>query len=270
MNQPFADHAVVITGASGGIGAELARQLADQGAWLALGARRAHELDVVAQECIARGGRALVVPTDVTDAAQCAQLVARTREAYGKMNVLINNAGLRAHFAFADTRDLGVFEQVMRVSYLGSVYCTHAALPALRESRGRLVAMSSLAGKTGVPLRTAYAASKHALHGFFDSLRIELAGTGVSVTLVCPGFVNTGPGVHALGPDGAALAAEALVRSDAMPLGECARRTIRAVWRRQRELVMTPRARVAAVIKAVAPGVADRAAARTMLGPGDD
>jgi short-subunit dehydrogenase len=270
MKKPFADHAVVITGASSGIGAELARQLAAQGAWLALGARRAHELDLVAQECIARGGRALVVPMDVTDAAQCAQLIARTREGYGKVDVLINNAGLRAHFAFGDARDLGVFDRVMRVSYLGSVNCTHAALPALRESRGRIVGMSSLAGKTGVPLRTAYAASKHAMHGFFDSLRIELDGTGVSVTLICPGFVGTGPGVYALGPDGAPLAAETLVRGDAMPVDECARRSIRAVWRRQRELVMTPYARLAALVRVVAPGVVDRAAARTMGGPGAD
>jgi NAD(P)-dependent dehydrogenase (short-subunit alcohol dehydrogenase family) len=149
----FADQCVVITGASDGIGAELARQLADHGAWLALGARRPHELDVVAQECIARGGRAVIQPCDVADPAQCEQLVRHALDSYGKIDTLINNAGVGAHFRFADTTDLSVFDRIMRVNYLGAVYCTHYALPHLRQSKGRLVCVSSLTGKTGVPGR---------------------------------------------------------------------------------------------------------------------
>jgi short-subunit dehydrogenase len=266
MNKPLADHVVVITGASEGIGAELARQVADQGAWLALAARRAHELDLVAQDCIARGGRAIVVPTDVTDPSQCTHLAQRAVEAYGKIDVLVNNAGVGAHFKFADTADLSVFERVMRVNYLGAVYATHAALPALIKSRGRIVAISSLAGKTGVPYRTAYSASKFAMHGFFDSVRIELESTGVTVTIACPGFVHTDIRKHALGSDGAPLGASPRSEHDAMALDECARQIVSAIERRQRELVMTVRAKWGVVVKAVAPGMIDRLAAREMEG----
>ena len=264
MTRPFADRAVVITGASDGIGAELARQFADQGAWLALAARRAHELDLVAQACIARGGRAIVVPTDVTDPAQCEHLMARAHEAYGKVDVLVNNAGIGAHFLFEPPLDLGVFERLMRVNYLGAVHCTYYALPALRESRGRLVAISSLAGKTGVPGRTAYAATKHAMHGFFDSLRIELETSGVTVTVVAPGFVRTDIRRHALGADGTPLGESPLAESDVMPLEECVRLSIGAIERRERELVMTPRWMLSAMLKVVAPQMIDKAAARTM------
>lgn len=266
MSKPLADHVVVITGASEGIGAELARQIADQGAWLALGARRAHELDLVAQDCIARGGRAIVVPTDVTEPEQCAHLAHRAIEAYGKIDVLINNAGVGAHFKFADATDLSVFERVMRVNYLGSVYATHAALPALVKSRGRIVAISSLAGKTGVPYRSAYSASKFAMHGFFEALRIELESTGITVTIACPGFVHTEIRKHALGSDGAPLGAGPRVDHDAMALDECARQIVHAIDRRQRELVMTTRAKLGVVMKAVAPGVIDKLAAREMAG----
>jgi short-subunit dehydrogenase len=264
MKRSFADHATIITGASDGIGAELARQLADEGAWLALAARRAHELDLVAQDCIARGARAIVIPTDVTDPEQCRHLAARTLEAYGRIDTLICNAGLRAHFRFEETADPAVFDQVMRVNYLGSVHSVLATLPALRESRGRIAVLSSLAGKTGVPLRTAYAASKHALHGFFDSLRIEVAEAGISVTLICPGFVNTGGRVEAVGADGEPLDAEKLVRPDAMPAVVCARRALRAIQRRRREVVMTPNAWLMKVMRAIAPRMIDRRAAQTM------
>jgi NAD(P)-dependent dehydrogenase (short-subunit alcohol dehydrogenase family) len=264
VKKPFGDRAVVITGASDGIGAELARQFAQQGAWLALGARRPHELDVVAQGCIARGGRAIIVPTDVTDPAQCEHLIARALEAYGKVDALVNNAGVGAHFSFDDATDLSVFEQVMRVNYLGSVYCTHFALPALKKSKGRIAVISSLAGKTGVPGRAAYAASKHAVQGFFDSLRIELAPTGVTVTVVSPGFVRTNIRKHALGGDGQPRDEEPGNPEATMPLQECARRTIAALATRKREIVMRRAWKLSLILKVLAPGVVDGMAARTV------
>lgn len=263
MKRPFADRCVVITGASDGIGAELARQFADQGAWLALGARRPHELDLVAQDCIARGGRAVIHPCDVTDPAQCEQLIAHAIHSYGKVDVLVNNAGVGAHFRFADTTDLGVFDHVMRVNYLGAVYCTHFALPHLRKSRGCVAVISSLAGKTGVPARAAYAASKHAVHGFFDSLRVELHGTGVTVTLVAPGFVTTSLRRHALGADGQPIDADQ-VRGDAMTAEECARRTLKAIARRDREVVMRPNWKISAILKVLAPRLIDDVARRAI------
>lgn len=258
MTRPFADRAVVITGASDGIGAEVARQLAGQGAWLALGARRAHELDLVAQDCISRGGRAIVVKTDVTDPAQCRNLIAHALQSYGKVDVLVNNAGVGAHFRFDEATDLAVYERVMRVNFLGSVFCTHAALPALRTSRGHIVAVSSLAGKTGVPFRSAYAASKHAMQGFFDSIRLELEGTGIDVTVVSPGFVRTDIRAHALGADGLTLGESPLDERDVMALDECVRQLIDAMTARKRELVMTARAKLGLILKSVAPGLVDR------------
>jgi short-subunit dehydrogenase len=264
VSHPFADRAVVITGASEGIGAELARQLADQGAWLALAARRAHELDVVAQDCLARGGRAIVVPTDVTDQAQCEHMVARTLEAYGKIDVLVNNAGVGAHFAFEQPLDLTAFDRVMRVNHLGSVYCTYHALALLKKSKGHIVAISSLAGKTGVPQRTAYSASKFAMQGFFDSLRIELDGTGVAVTIVFPGFVRSSIRKNALGKDGKPLGIDHRGAAPAMETDECVRQIIAAMTLRKRELVMTPRWKLMAILKILFPGMIDRRAAQAI------
>jgi NAD(P)-dependent dehydrogenase (short-subunit alcohol dehydrogenase family) len=150
---------VVITGASAGIGEELAVAMAARGAKVALAARDVPALERVASRCTSAGGRALVVPTDVTDPAQCRALVDRTVAEFGGLDVLVNNAGISMWARFDEITDLSIFERIMRVNYLGSVYCTHAALPHLSRARGLFVAVSSLTGKTGVPTRTAYAAS---------------------------------------------------------------------------------------------------------------
>jgi len=192
----------VITGASSGIGEALAYTYADRGDNVVIAARSEDELARVASECERRGGKALAVRTDVTDPEQCKALVERTIDRFGKLDVLVNNAGISMWARFDEVTDLTLFDRIMRVNYLGSVYCTHYALPHLLASRGQLVAISSLTGKTGVPTRTAYAASKHAMQGFFDSLRVELLGTGVDVLVVSPGFVKTGIRDRVLGGDG--------------------------------------------------------------------
>ncbi|HSH69482.1 MAG TPA: SDR family NAD(P)-dependent oxidoreductase, partial [Deferrisomatales bacterium] len=134
------------------------------------------------------------------------------------------------------------------------------ALPLLRKSRGRLAAVSSLAGRTGVPTRSGYAASKHAMTGFFDSLRIELAGSGVSVTVVYPGFVTTEIHTRAFGADGRPLGTSPLQEGVAMTAEECAARIVTAVERRRRQLVMTRRGRLGLWLKLIAPGLVDRIA----------
>jgi short-subunit dehydrogenase len=153
----------------------------------------------------------------------------------------------------------------MRVNYLSAVYCTYYALPHIKARKGQLVAISSLTGKTGVPTRTAYAASKHAMQGFFDSLRVELLGTGVNVLVVSPGFVATPIRSSALGPDGKPVAQSRRDESrDTMDVHTCVAQITRAIERRDRELVMTARAKVGMFLKLVAPGLVDRIALRAM------
>ena len=151
---------ITITGASDGIGAEIARQLARQHGQdlrLVLAARNVRALDAVAAQCQTWGAITLVVPTDVSVPAQCQNLVAATVTQFGQLDTLINNAGISAQALFADvkTEDLAWYEELMRINLWGSVWCTHAALPHLKATRGRLVAVSSLAGLVGVPGRTA-------------------------------------------------------------------------------------------------------------------
>lgn len=256
---------IIITGASDGIGAEMARQLAKEhgaGAGLVLAARNAALLEDVARTCRSHGSEVLVAPTDVSDAAQCRTLVERSVERFGWLDALINNAGVSAQALFEQVRseDLGWYEDLMRVNLWGSVWCTHAALPHLKASQGHLVAVSSLAGLVGVPGRTAYSASKFAMTGFFEALRAELKSAGVSVTTAFPGVVATNIRVRGLNAAGQAAGSSGLKEDDAMPVEECARLILKGMTRRQREVVMTRRARLGRFIKLVAPGVVEKMA----------
>jgi short-subunit dehydrogenase len=260
----FKDNVIIVTGASSGIGREVALQLAGQGAWLALAARDEDRLAEAAAACRQRGGRALVIKTDVGVEADCRSLIERTVAEYGRIDTLINNAGISMRTRFDELQDLSVLERIMRVNYLGAATCAYYALPYLKQTRGRLVAVSSLAGKTGVPTRSGYAASKHALVGFFDSLRIELAGDGVSVTIVYPGFVRSEIRERAFGRDGQPLVHSPARENEVMSPAECARLIVRAAGRRQREEVMTLRGKVGQWFKLIAPGWVDRVARRAI------
>jgi NAD(P)-dependent dehydrogenase (short-subunit alcohol dehydrogenase family) len=261
---PFNGNVVVVTGASRGIGREVALKLAARGARLALAGRDEALLHEAAAECAARGGEALVVATDVGEEASCRALVERTVAHFGRLDTLVNNAGVGMWARVSDLADASVFERLMRVNYLGAVHCTFHALPHLVSARGRIVVVSSLAGRTGVPTRSGYAASKHALHGFFDSLRVELAGSGTTVTIVCPGFVATGIRERNVGPDGRELGTSPVREREVMSVDECARRIVRAAERREREVVMTARGRVGVWLKLAAPALVDRIAARAI------
>jgi short-subunit dehydrogenase len=257
----FKDNVVVITGASSGIGAELARQLSAAGARLVLGARNTELLQEVRNSC-ADPTNVRVVRCDVSDKQQCKHLIEEAVRAFSRIDTLINNAGIGMHSNFEDLSDPDVLDDIMRVNFMGSAYCTYYALPYIRKTRGRIVAISSLTGKAGVPSRTGYAASKHAMAGFFDSLRIELAGTGVTVTVAYPGFVDTGIGERALGADGLPMGDRAFMREGVMTTPECARLIVEAAAARKREIVMTLTARFGQWLKLVAPGTVDRMAQR--------
>jgi NAD(P)-dependent dehydrogenase (short-subunit alcohol dehydrogenase family) len=263
-SQPFKNQVVIITGASSGIGWEMAMQLADQGASLALAARQADKLEDLAGLCSDLGGQAIAVPTDVSDPRQCQALIETTVRKYGRVDMLVNNAGITMWARFDEIKDLSIFEKLMRVNYLGSVYCTYYALPYLKQSQGRILAVSSLTGKGGVPTRTGYAATKHALAGFFDSLRIELKDTGVSVTVVYPGFVDTGVQARGFGADGKPLGRNPLQVDKVMTAVECARITLRAAAARKREEVMTLRGKLGQWIKLIAPALVDKIASKAI------
>jgi short-subunit dehydrogenase len=256
---------VVITGASKGIGAELARQLAAKGARLVLAARSVKELDAVAAECKKAGGEHVItVKADVGVERDCQAIMSGAALAFGGIDVLVNNAGATMWALFEEIEDVSILEQIMQVNYMGAVYCTRHALPYLRESRGVLVGVSSLAGLNGVPTRTGYAAAKHAMVGFFDSLRIELDGSGVAVTMIHPGFVATGVRENATGPDGKPIMVSPVKESEVMGVEECARIIVNAIETRKRRVVMTARGKIALWLKLLAPSFVDRLARRAI------
>jgi short-subunit dehydrogenase len=261
----YKEHVAVITGASSGIGYEMALQLADQGAWLALASRRKERLEELAEECRARGGRALVVPTDVAEEKQCQNLIEQTVNEYGRIDTLFNNAGITIWAIFEDMQVLFPFEKVMKVNYLGSLYCTHYALPYLKQSQGRIVAVSSLAGKTGVPFRSGYSASKFAMVGFFSGIRVELAKYGISVTIVYPDFVKTDTRLKAFGPNGKILQSRPLRRGKRMiTVEECSRKILLGTAKRKREIILSFRGKLLQWVNLIAPAIVDRVAARAV------
>lgn len=198
----FQDKVIWITGASSGIGEGLALALAKQNARLILSARRVNELERVKQSCETDPARIMLLPLDV---AELDTLPARATEAqafFGRIDILVNNAGLAMRGYVADT-EMAVQQRVMQVNYFGTIGMTKAVLSYMRQQHsGQIVVVSSLSGKLAVPGRSAYCASKHALHGFFDALRGEVYADNIRVTIVCPGFVQSHIAENALKADG--------------------------------------------------------------------
>ncbi len=248
---------MLLTGASSGIGAALARELAGRGARLALVARNAEQLHAVAADCPG----SLVISADITQLERAPDLIAQTVDHFGRLDVLIHNAGQSMLSRFEDLTDLSIYERLMALNYYAVVHLTHAALPHLKTSRGLIVGVSSLAGKTGVPLRTGYSASKHALQGFLESLRIELDEVGVC--MVSPSFVDTAIREHSLAGDGQPLGRNPLQGKKLMTPEECARIIAEAIAHRRREVLMTPRGKLLPLGRALLPGLVDWLARRS-------
>ena len=261
---PYTDKVIVLTGASQGIGKALAIALSPQKPKLVLAARDEAALRAVEASCRALGATTFVFRTDVTDEASCRDLIRRTVEAAGGVDVLIHNAGGGMNARFDEMTDISVFEKLMRLNYLGPVYLTHEALPHLKKSRGQIVVVSSVAGLTGVPLRTAYSGSKHAVFGLFESLRIELGEHSVSVTMIAPDFVRSEIHKRAFGPDGRPLGDSTIAERVAMSAEECAARIVGAMERRQRLLITSLRGRLGRFVRLVAPRLIDWIAYRAI------
>jgi short-subunit dehydrogenase len=251
--QSLTPRVVVVTGASSGIGAATAVACGRAGMRVALAARRADRLARVAEEVRAAGGEARVMPTDVADAAALRALIDGTVEAWGRLDVLVNNAGIGV-LARADETTPAEYARLMEVNYLGAVYAVLAALPHMRrQRRGHIVNVASVLGKRASPFRAAYVASKFALVGFSETLRMELRGTGIAVTCVCP--VGTATEFHEIelnrlgvsGRGGPTQSAEHVARA-----------IVRALRRPRAEVHPYPPARLLFLANAVAPGLVDR------------
>jgi len=228
---------VLITGASSGIGRATAVRLASLGARLALAARNAGALEETAAEIRAQGGQALVLPTDVTHAEQCRQTVESAVGHYGQLDVLLCSAGVSLRANFADT-DLPVFERIMRVNFFGTLYASYYAIPHLKTTRGSLVAISSLSGKRGIPSYAVYGASKFAIQGLYQSLRVELQPFGIHVGVVAPGFVDTPLREHVLGPDGQTWQQPPALPFRLWPVRRCVDRIVDLIRHRQSEVLL--------------------------------
>ncbi len=197
----LAEKVVWITGASAGIGEALAHRMAREGALLALSARRRAELERV-QAALPAGTHSIILPGDVVDFASIPNWLTRIEKELGTVDVLVNNAGISQRSLVRET-SLEIYRRLMEVDYFAPVALTQAVLPRMLERRsGQIVVISSVAGKFGTPLRSGYAAAKHALHGFFDCLRTEVAKDGVTVTVVVAGAIHTNVSVNAVTGDG--------------------------------------------------------------------
>lgn len=249
----FRDQVVWVTGASSGIGEALAVAFSREGAQLVLSARRAEELERVRASC-ERPERHTVLPLDLTDD----EAIARAVERAGRVDVLVHSGGVSQR-SLAMQTDLAVERAIMDLNFFGTVALTKAVLPSMiaRQS-GHIVPVSSVVGYVGTPLRSAYAASKHALHGYFDSLRAEVAKDGIRITIVCPGYIRTNVSRNALTGDGSAFGSMDPTHEHATTPEECARRVVDGVAKRKREVLVGGKETWAVLLQRLVPAVVAR------------
>lgn len=253
----LANKTIVITGASSGIGEAMAREYAAAGARVVLGARSVQKLQLLAGEIRAAGGQAVYCGVDVTQPEECKKLIATAEEAFGGIDVLICNAGISMRALFDDV-DLAVLHKLMDVNFWGTVYCCKYALPYLQASRGSVVGVSSVAGLHGLPARTGYSASKYAMTGFLETLRIENLKKGLHVMIACPGFTASNVRFSALTADGSQQGATPRNEAKMMTPAEVARIVARGILRRKRLCLMENEGRATHWVKKFAPGFLDR------------
>jgi NAD(P)-dependent dehydrogenase (short-subunit alcohol dehydrogenase family) len=256
---------VLITGAAGGLGAALCQRYASAGARIAALDLDAAKLDAQVAALRATGAEALAISGDITDPVACKSAVAATLAHFGALDGLINNAGISHRSLLQDT-DPAVIRRVMEVNFFGAANLTEAALAQIMARRGFIVAISSVAGFSPLTGRTGYAASKHALHGFFDSLRSEVEGAGVGVTLVCPSFIRTGIGTAATDGSGAPVSSRRITFGGESSPEEVAQRVFEAVVAGRRLLLPDTTSRMAWWLSRLAPGLYARIMKRRVGG----
>ncbi len=256
MRQLFKDKVVIVTGASSGIGEAVAREFAANGSKVMLAARSEKRLEVIVNEIRDRNQEASFIRTDVSREADCRNLVEKTVEKYGTVNILINNAGLSMRAAFIDV-DFSVLHTLMNVNFWGTVYCTRYALPYLVENRGSVVGVSSIAGFHGLPGRTGYSASKFALHGFLETIRIEYLKKGLHVMIIFPGFTSTEIRKHALTSSGTEQGFSPKDEKNLMSPEYVAKWVLKGIRKKKRNKILTWEGKLTALFQRIIPNTVD-------------
>jgi len=260
----FKDKVVIVTGASSGIGEAIAREFANGGSNVMLAARSEVKLSAIVQEIRDANCDAAYTVTDVSSEMDCKVLIEKTIQKYGTIDILVNNAGLSMRASFLDA-ELKVLHRLMDVNFWGTVYCTKYALPYLLESRGSLVGVSSVAGFHGLPYRTGYSASKFAMHGFLETVRIENLKKGLHVMIIAPGFTSSDIRKHALTADGSEQGRSHMKENTLMSPDYVAKCVLRGIRRKNRNKLLTWDGRLTALFQRIVPGLVDWLYYRKML-----
>lgn len=251
------DKVVIITGASSGIGESLAEVFAVGKSKVVLAARDQQKLEAVKSRLVALGNDVLCVTCDVSIESDCKNLIEQTVSCYGKIDVLINNAGISMRALFADV-DLDVLRKIMDVNFWGTVYCTKFALPYLLQSKGSLVGISSIAGKKGLPGRTGYSASKFAMEGFLETVRTENLKKNLHVLVACPGFTATDIRKNALSEKGNKQQASPREEGKMMTSTKVAGLIYEAIRKRKRDLLLTVNGKLTVWLNKFFPSTIDK------------
>lgn len=247
----------IITGSSTGIGKALAIEMGQRGAWIVLNGRNELKLESTRRELAEQGLRVIAVPGDVSDYEDCRRLIRHTVDHFGKIDMLINNAGLamegEVEYLQPDT-----LKKIMEVNFLGAAYLTQLAIPHIRATRGNILFVSSLAGIHGLPAFSAYSASKMALSALAESLKIELRGTGVHVGIAYLGFTENDPGKTIYKADGRMETLPQRQNVKVTPVEKVARLLIRKLEKRRHKSFFSPLGKVLILTKRVSPTLVER------------
>ncbi len=255
-NDIFSDKVVIITGASSGIGEAVSREFARNGSKVVMAARSVDRLAAIAEEIKAEKGEVSIIKTDVSIEDDCKRMVEFAVKRYGTVHFLINNAGISMRALFDDV-DLKVLHRLMDVNFWGTVYCTRYALPYLVENKGSLVGVSSVAGFHGLPGRTGYSASKFAVHGFLETIRIENLKRGLHVMIIAPGFTATEIRKHALVADGSEQGESPRNEEKLKSPEYVARWILKGIRKKKRNKLLTWDGRLTALFQRIVPEVVD-------------
>jgi len=257
INKNLKKKVVIITGASSGIGEACAYAFAQQGVKVVIAARNIDKLNHVKQHCEALGAEALLVQCDVSLEADCQQLIEQTIQRFKTIHILINNAGISMRALFSEL-DLLVLKQVMDINFWGTVYCTKYALPYLLQEKGSVIGVSSVAGFKGLPGRTGYSASKFAMEGFFESLRIENLKTGLHVGVICPGYTASNIRNSALNKDAKSQAESPFDESKLMPAETVADYILKMIINKKAHQVLTTQGKLSFILQKFVPRILDQ------------